>query len=52
MFVKITYSRYYWKNNPNNILHSKRNLFSSTMSYRFINKSMYGIELTKTKIKI
>ena len=52
MFVKISYSRYHWKNNPKDILYSKRNLFLSTMSYRSINKSVYGIELTKKETKI
>jgi len=43
---KISYCRYHYNNNDKDILYSKRRLFTCSISYRLINTSCFGIELT------
>jgi hypothetical protein len=46
---KISYCRFHYNNNEQDILYSKINLCNSTISYRLINSKVFGFETTITK---
>ncbi len=46
---RISHCRYHYNNNDQDILYSKRNLMTCTLSYRLINRKCFGIELTIKK---